>query len=78
MNDTSGALAGIDAHQWRRVVGARHVVGRGAGQARDVGMGRCGGGFEAVQAGRQALGSAFQTLQDNWMTQGDVAARLSH
>ncbi len=32
---------------------------------------------EAVQAGREALGAAFQTLQDNWMTQGDVAARIS-
>lgn len=32
---------------------------------------------EAVQAGREALGGAFQTLQDNWMTQGDVAARIA-
>ena len=31
---------------------------------------------EAVQAGREALGSAFQTLQDNWLTQGDVTLRL--
>ena len=32
---------------------------------------------EAVQAGREALGTEFQTLQDNWMTQGDVAARVA-
>ena len=31
----------------------------------------------AVQAGREALGVAYQTLQDNWMTQGDVAARIA-
>lgn len=30
---------------------------------------------EAVLAGRRALGGAFQTLQDNWMTQGDVTLR---
>jgi hypothetical protein len=32
---------------------------------------------EAVQAGRRALGTAFQTLQDNWMTQGDVTTRMA-
>ena len=31
---------------------------------------------EAVLAGRQALGTAYQELQDNWLTQGDVAAGL--
>ncbi len=31
---------------------------------------------EAVQAGREALGSAYQTLQDNWLTQGDVTLKL--
>jgi hypothetical protein len=31
---------------------------------------------EAVLAGRQALGTRFQTLQDNWITQGDVAIRM--
>jgi hypothetical protein len=32
---------------------------------------------EAVQAGREALGTTYQTLQDNWMTQGDVAVRIA-
>jgi hypothetical protein len=32
---------------------------------------------EAVQAGRRALGSEFQTLQDNWLTQGDVTTRMA-
>lgn len=32
---------------------------------------------EAVQAGRRALGTAFQTLQDNWLTQGDVTTRMA-
>jgi hypothetical protein len=31
---------------------------------------------EAVQAGREALGGAYRTLQDNWLTQGDVTLRL--
>ena len=31
---------------------------------------------EAVQAGREALGGAYQTLQDNWLTQGDVTLKL--
>ena len=31
---------------------------------------------EAVQAGRTALGRAYQTLQDNWLTQGDVTLRM--
>ncbi len=31
---------------------------------------------EAVQAGREALGSAYQTLQDNWLTQGDVTLKM--
>jgi hypothetical protein len=31
---------------------------------------------EAVQAGREALGTAHQELQDNWITQGDATARL--
>jgi hypothetical protein len=30
----------------------------------------------AVQAGREALGSAYQTLQDNWLTQGDVTLKM--
>ncbi|HEX6202082.1 MAG TPA: C25 family cysteine peptidase, partial [Thermoanaerobaculia bacterium] len=33
---------------------------------------------EAVLAGRRALGSQLQELQDNWVTQGDVTTRLSH
>jgi hypothetical protein len=33
---------------------------------------------EAVLAGRQALGAAYQELQDNWLTQGDVAVGLGH
>lgn len=32
---------------------------------------------EAVQAGREALGGEYQTLQDNWMTQGDVTTRMA-
>lgn len=32
---------------------------------------------EAIQSGRDALGAAFRTLHDNWITQGDVTARLS-
>lgn len=32
---------------------------------------------EAVLAGRQALGTGFQELQDNWLTQGDVTTRLA-
>jgi hypothetical protein len=32
---------------------------------------------EAVQAGREALGVEYQTLQDNWMTQGDVTTRMA-
>ena len=32
----------------------------------------------AVQAGREALGPVFRTLLDNWMTQGDVAARITY
>jgi len=32
---------------------------------------------EAVQAGRDALGTDYQTLQDNWMTQGDVTVRIA-
>ncbi|HEX2162586.1 MAG TPA: C25 family cysteine peptidase [Thermoanaerobaculia bacterium] len=32
---------------------------------------------EAVQAGREALGREYLTLQDNWMTQGDVTVRLT-
>ena len=31
---------------------------------------------EAVQTGREALGSVYQTLQDNWLTQGDVTLKL--
>jgi hypothetical protein len=31
---------------------------------------------QAVQAGREALGSAYQTLQDNWLTQGDVTLKM--
>jgi hypothetical protein len=31
---------------------------------------------EAVQAGREALGSAHQMVQDNWLTQGDVTLRM--
>jgi hypothetical protein len=31
---------------------------------------------EAVQAGRASLGTAYQTLQDNWVTQGDVTTRV--
>ncbi len=31
---------------------------------------------EAVQAGRETLGGAYRTLQDNWLTQGDVTLRL--
>ncbi len=31
---------------------------------------------EAVLAGRRALGSSYQELQDNWITQGDVAVAL--
>lgn len=31
---------------------------------------------EAVLAGRRALGNSHQELQDNWITQGDVAVRL--
>jgi hypothetical protein len=33
---------------------------------------------EAVLAGRRALGTDFQELQDNWLTQGDVTTRLAH
>ncbi|MCH7665136.1 MAG: hypothetical protein IH936_04305 [Acidobacteria bacterium] len=32
---------------------------------------------EAVQAGRDALGTDYQTLLDNWMTQGDVTTRTT-
>jgi hypothetical protein len=31
---------------------------------------------QAVQGGRETLGRDFQTLQDNWVTQGDVTLRL--
>ena len=31
---------------------------------------------EAVQAGRQAIGPMDATLQDDWLTQGDVTLRL--
>jgi hypothetical protein len=31
---------------------------------------------EAVQAGRSALGAQYQTLLDNWLTQGDVTLRM--
>ena len=31
---------------------------------------------ESVQAGREALGSVYQTLNDNWLTQGDVTLKL--
>jgi hypothetical protein len=31
---------------------------------------------EAVLAGRRALGAVYQELQDNWLTQGDVAVGL--
>ena len=31
---------------------------------------------EAVQAGREALGGVYQTLQDNWLTQGDVTLKM--
>jgi len=31
---------------------------------------------QAVQAGREALGSMYQTLQDNWLTQGDVTLKM--
>jgi hypothetical protein len=31
---------------------------------------------EAVQAGRNAIGSSNRELQDNWLTQGDVTVRL--
>ncbi|MFP3940665.1 MAG: C25 family cysteine peptidase, partial [Thermoanaerobaculia bacterium] len=31
---------------------------------------------EAVQEAREALGPPFQTLQDNWLTQGDATVRL--
>ena len=31
---------------------------------------------QAVQAGREALGSAYQVLQDNWLTQGDVTLKM--
>ncbi len=31
---------------------------------------------EAVQAAREVLGPTFRELQDNWMTQGDAAARI--
>jgi hypothetical protein len=32
---------------------------------------------EAVQMGRESLGTAYQTLLDNWVTQGDVTARTA-
>ena len=32
---------------------------------------------EAVQAGREAIGSSDQELLDNWITQGDVTARIT-
>ena len=32
---------------------------------------------QAVQAGRNALGTAYQNLQDNWITQGDATARFA-
>jgi hypothetical protein len=32
---------------------------------------------QAVLEGRRALGSSYQELQDNWITQGDVAAGLT-
>jgi hypothetical protein len=31
---------------------------------------------QAVQAGREALGGDFQTLQDNWLTQGDATLKM--
>ncbi len=31
---------------------------------------------KAVQVGREALGHSYQTLQDNWATQGDVTLRM--
>lgn len=31
---------------------------------------------EAVQAGREALGTTHQVLQDNWLTQGDATLKL--
>jgi hypothetical protein len=31
---------------------------------------------EAVQVGREALGTMYQVLQDNWLTQGDVTLKL--
>jgi len=31
---------------------------------------------QAVQAGREALGGMYQTLQDNWLTQGDVTLKM--
>ena len=33
---------------------------------------------QAVLAGRHSLGPSDQTLQDNWITQGDVTLRLQH
>ncbi|MCU0304035.1 MAG: C25 family cysteine peptidase [Thermoanaerobaculales bacterium] len=61
----SGAvsLAGLDDNEKM----AGHVL---AGLASGLTLG------EAVQAGREALGGLYQTLQDNWVTQGDSALRM--
>lgn len=61
----SGAVALSSLHDNERM--ANHVL-EGLRAGRTLG--------EAVQAGRRALGTSNQELQDNWVTQGDVAIGL--